>query len=256
MPFFVERGEFGDFINVKNPIVSRNFFKDLENPILAGEVTSQYELEYLRDNVRRSEDVGRENHIYLHYGNWGVFCSWLQVLTMRPLLEEKKLVFLIGDEIKQYPIDFKARFGIDYSQYPVKPVGIREVNRLIWHTQFSTHNGGDFFNEIFDAHPNLLALPSIMFSNFKKNVNTIREALTSSDSLQEAVKRLDKWDPRLVEEAYHLRNPTDKDLLVAMYLGEKEYARRMDPSARIAPAVFFQPHFPKLCKVPARRISE
>ncbi|MFQ7451717.1 MAG: hypothetical protein ACLRNQ_10040 [Flavonifractor plautii] len=51
----------------------------------------------------------------------------------------------------QYPIDFQARFGIDYSQYPVKPVSIREVTRLIWHTQLATHNGGDFFNEIFTA---------------------------------------------------------------------------------------------------------
>ena len=41
-------------------------------------------------------------------------------------------------EIEQYPIDFKMRFGIDYSQYPVRPVGIREVNRLIWHTQLSS----------------------------------------------------------------------------------------------------------------------
>ena len=93
----------------------------------------------------------------------GNFCSYLQILNLRPLLEAEKLVFLIEDEIEQYPIEFQSRFGIDYSQYPVKPIGIREIHRLIWHTQLSSHNGGDFFNEIFDNHPNLIAVESIMF---------------------------------------------------------------------------------------------
>ncbi len=170
VPFYREQQTFGDYVNFKNPVISRNFFKDLENPVLAEDVTSQYELEYLRDNVRKSEYVGRENHVYLHYTDWSVFCSYLQCLNMRPLLEEEKLVFLIEDERSLYPIDFKARFGIDYSQYSIKLVGIQEITRLIWHTQLSTHNGGDFFNEVFDNHPNLLVLPSIMMSNAVENV--------------------------------------------------------------------------------------
>lgn len=107
MPFDTASGAFRDFVNVKDTVISRNFFKDLEKPVLADDVYSQYELEYLIDNVRPSEWVGRENHVYLHYSDWAKFCSWLQVLTLRPLLEDKKLVFLIGDEISQYPIDFK-----------------------------------------------------------------------------------------------------------------------------------------------------
>lgn len=155
IPFYVEEARFGPFVNIRETVISRNFFKDLENPILAADVYSQYELEYLNDNVRRSEDIGRENHIYLHYTNWGEFCSWLQCLNLRPLAEKKKVVFLIEDEIEQYPIDFRERFGIDYSKCAVRPIGIRDIHRLIWHTQLSTHNGGDFFNEIFDYHPNL-----------------------------------------------------------------------------------------------------
>ena len=146
IPFFRSEERFGEFVNFGKQVVGRNFFRDLDKPILAADVFSQYELEYLNDNVRRSEDIGRENHIYLHYRDWGVFCSYLQCLNLRKLLESRKMVFLIEDEIEQYPIDFKARFGLDYSHYTVKPIGIREVTRLIWHTQLSTHNGGDFFN--------------------------------------------------------------------------------------------------------------
>ncbi len=259
VPFFVDRVEFGDFVNVKNPVVSRNFFKDLEKPVLAEDVTSQYELEYLRDNVRRSEDVGRENHIYLHYGDWAVFCAWLQVLTMRPLLEEKKIVFLIGDEIEQYPIDFKARFGIDYSQYPLKPIGIREVNRLIWHTQLSTHNGGDFFNEIFDSHPNLLCQPSRMMDDVEETVAKLRKALDEAGSYQNACQMLREWDnTQLLHELYFLRDRTDKDILVAMYLNAGEaWTAGLDRASRIAPALFFQPHFSDIvCQLRANQKGE
>lgn len=69
LPFDPEKKHFGDYINYNNQVVSRNYFKDLEKPILAENVFSQYELEYLHDNVRKSEWVARENHIYLHYTN-------------------------------------------------------------------------------------------------------------------------------------------------------------------------------------------
>ena len=44
VPYYPDRQRFGDYINFKNPVISRNFFKDLEKPILAGDVYSQYEL--------------------------------------------------------------------------------------------------------------------------------------------------------------------------------------------------------------------
>ena len=243
VPFYTEEERFGDFVNFKDPVVSRNFFKDLEKPILAEDVYSQYELEYLRDNVRRSEDVGRENHVYLHYSDWSEFCSYLQCLTLRPLLEEEKLVFLIGEEISQYPIDFQERFGIDYSQYPVKPVGVREVNRLIWHTQLSTHNGGDFFNEVFDAHPNLVCMPSLMLSDVQGTVEKVRAFLSDCDSVREAIQRAVDWPGYLTEELYHMRDRTDKDIVVTLFLSRKDAACGMQADARIAPALFFQPHF-------------
>ena len=243
-PFYPAEERFGDYIDFRETVIKHYFFKDLENPILAKDVYSQYELEYLRDNVRRSEDVARENHIYLHYSSWAEFCSYLTCLNMKPLLEEKKIVFLFEDELAQYPIDFKERFNIDYSKYTVKPLAIREVTRLIWHSQLSSHNGGDFFNEVYDAHPNLIMMPSIMMSNIEETVQEIREALENCGTLAEAQYAFSNWeDPRLVEELYHNRARTDKDILIAMYLFRKEYSAFLDKNSRIAPAMFFQPHF-------------
>lgn len=244
IPFDTRQERFGDYIDFKNPVVSRNFFRDLENPVLAEDVYSQYELEYLNDSVRDSAYVARENHIYLHYTDWGVFCACLQCLNLRPVLLDQKIVFLIGEEISQYPIDFKARFGIDYSQYKVRPVGVREINRMIWHTQLSTHNGGDFFNEVFDAHPNLLCLPSVMLENVEAVIADAREKLGQAQNLSQALQICSAWErPYLAEELYRLKDRTDKDIFVATFLCDQRANCCLDPNARIAPVIFFQPHF-------------
>jgi len=243
-PYYLEEERFGEYINFKETVIKHYFFKDLENPILARDIYSQYELEYLRDNVRRSEDAAQENHIYLHYTSFAEFCAYLTCLNLRPLLEEKKIVFLFEEEVSQYPIDFKERFHIDYSSFTVKPLAIREVTRMIWHTQLSSHNGGDLFNEVFDAHPNLIAMPSIMIDDIQNAIAEARKAFDECESLAEAQYRFSGWEkPGLVEELYHNRARTDKDLLLGLYLYRKEYSDFLDPNSRIAPALFFQPHF-------------
>lgn len=241
LPFHREEGRFDGYVDVKTPVVSRNFFADLDKPVLAGEVFSQYELEYLHDNVRPSEAVGRDNHIYLHYGDWGTFCAWLQVLDFRPLLKSRKFVLLVGPELEHYPINFQDRFQIDYSKYPVKPVSIREINRLIWHAQLSTHNGGDFFNEVFDNHPNLLTNTSLMMDSVEGLVSKFLGEMARMGSLQEALGHFSSWRPELIRELFGLKDRTGKDVLVALFLNNA--AAQPDYSARIVPAVFFQPHF-------------
>ena len=242
-PFYYETGSFGAIFNVREQVLRHYFFKDLDKPILAEDIYSQYELNYLMDNVRPSEWIGRENHIYLHYTDWDIFCAWLQVLNLRPLIESEKFVFLFGDEIAQYPINFQERYGIDYSQFPVRPIGIREVNKLIWHTQLSTHNGGDFFNEIFDAHPNLICLPSIMMENAEEMVDSMKKTLDAARTLEQYCSIFSEKNRHLGEELFSMRHYTDKDYFVATFLTQEEWMIFVDPSSRIAPALFFQPHF-------------
>ena len=233
IPFFKAEHRFGAYVNFNDPVIDRYFFRDLDKPFLARDVFSQYQLEYLNDNVRKSEWVGRENHIYLHYTDWTTFCAYLQCLELRPLLSEKKLVFLMEGEIEQYPIDFHTRFGIDYAQYPVRPIGIGEVTRMIWHTQLAAHNGGDFFNEIFYGHPNLLSYESIMFDNIQKAVAEVKANW----------RRVDWLTPRLRRQLSRMKRPTDKDFLVALFLDRQDISGSLDHGSRIAPALFFQPHF-------------
>ncbi len=246
VPYDAGAERFEDMMDPGEQVIHRNFFKNLENPLLAEDVYSQYELEYLNDNVRHSEYVGRENHIYLHYKSWEEFCSYLQVLNFRKLLIDKKLVFLIEDEISRYPIDFKAEYGIDYSTFPLKPVGIREINRLIWHTQLSYHNGGDFFNEVFDGHPNILSYMPVMNEDMEKTMEDLRATLDDARSVQEIMEVFNngEWDNLdMIRELFLMRDRTDKDIMVAICFRSKMYLNTLDPAARIVPAIFFQPHF-------------
>lgn len=233
VPFDRGKKTFGPYVNSHDPVINRNFFHDLENPILAKDVYSQYQLEYLNDNVRKSEWVGRENHIYLHYTHWATFCAYLQCLDWTTLLQDEKFVFLLEDQISQYPIDFAARFGIDYGQYPVKPLHVREINRLIWHTQLSAHNGGDFFNEIFHNHPNLISLESVMFDNMLQTCKSIQNDL-------EKARRVGAELPSRLKGVRHL---TEKDALITAMLGNENCCRGLDRASRIVPAIFLQPHF-------------
>lgn len=242
LPFDPGKQAFGKYVNFNHPVVSRNFFKDLENPILSQDVYSQYELEYLYDNVRPSEDVGKENHLYLHYENWKIFCAHLQVLNLHRILEKKKIVFLFGEELARYPIDFKAEYGIDYSQYPVKPIGVKDIHRLIWHTQFSSDNGGDFFNEVFDGHPNLLCIPSIMLDHVEETIQKAKAVFEDADKQRSAGNSL-HFEDKLTHQCYWSGNRSDKDILVMLFMLQGPFMGELDNAARISPALFFQPHF-------------
>ena len=236
IPFYPAENRFGDYVDFRHPVIDRYFFKDLEKPILAKDVYSQYQLEYLNDTVRKSEWVGRENHIYLHYSDWATFCAHLQCLDFTKQLRDSKQVFLIEDEITQYPIDFKERFGIDYSKYIPRRIGIREVNRLIWQVQLSAHNGGNFFAEIMDGHPYLLTFPPIMFEKISKDIVEARSDLKkASGKVSEVVRALQE-----------LGNPSDKDILVAYYMTIPENKQALNRRSRIVPAIYFQPHFPDI----------
>lgn len=243
LPFDPGKQVFGGYMDYNYPVVSRNFFKDLEDPILAKDVYSQYELEYLYDNVRPSEDVARENHLYLHYEDWHTFCAHLQVLNVRRVLEEKKIVFLFGAEIARYPIDFKETYGIDYSQYQVKQISIQDIHRLIWHTQLSSSNGGDFFNEVFDNHPNLVCLPSIMMEGVESAIKHYKEVFEEADQLRAAGHTDISFDVQAASELYWSGSRTDKDILSAIFMAQDAFMGGLDHAARIYPALFFQPHF-------------
>ncbi len=72
IPYYIAEDRFGDLIDFKEPVIRHHFFHDLENPILAKDIFSQYELEYLNDNVRGSiHEQRRARPYYALYARLG-----------------------------------------------------------------------------------------------------------------------------------------------------------------------------------------
>ena len=88
---------------------------------------------------------------------------------------------------------------------------------------------GQFVN----GHPNLLSYESIMFDNIQKAVAEVKTNW----------RRVDWLTPRLRRQLSRMKRPTDKDFLVALFLDRQDISGSLDHGSRIAPALFFQPHF-------------
>lgn len=248
IPFDTKTNSFRTYVNnADEPHTPRYFFKDLSKPILAENVYTEYEIGYLYDNVRRSEDVAMENHIYLHYDSFDEFCSYLCMINLGDFFVNRKLVFLFGEEIARYPINFLKEYDIDYDAMTPRPVRVNEVNRLIFHTQFSVHNGGDFFNEILDMHPNLLCYTSVMFDKLKTQTETIYKMIKSNTeftlNISQANPPLQLHPCEYIKNSpLSAKNLTLKDCVVLFFLSLAKQTNQLS-NQRIAPAILLQPHF-------------
>lgn len=109
---------------------TRYFFEDLGRPLLIENEFNSFNLRFLKDNVRRSEDFAGDNHIYLCYENKDALSLLLYYVDLTELCKDRKFVFLTEEERGLYPLDFKERFGIDYSGMKPQRLRVEEMQRI------------------------------------------------------------------------------------------------------------------------------
>lgn len=105
----IHERRFGNIITIAHTNkVTHPFFLDLEKPILIEDEYNAFHYEYLYDNVRRSEDYGDDNHIYMFYRDMYEFLCFICTENIVPYLFDEKIIFLFTKEDREgYPIDFK-----------------------------------------------------------------------------------------------------------------------------------------------------
>lgn len=81
----------------------RYFFEDLNQPIRVIDEDNFYNLTFLNDNVRASEDFAGDNHIYLLYSSMAPLERLMLTCKLGAVLEKQKFVFLIGENRDLYP---------------------------------------------------------------------------------------------------------------------------------------------------------
>ena len=238
-------GQIPEFENLEDKVLNLDdeipyFFEDLSKPLLICNISHPLHIKFLFDNVRASEDVAMDNHIYLYYESKQNILEMLCQCDLKPLLKKKKFVFLFGEKNKCiYPIDFKEKYGIDYNVMKIKPLRVNELKRIIMYHNYA-HSGQDFLFQI--SAPNEDILPFYvpqLYSYLPRLENKTCNIEFDMDNFLETKFCPDKFPffpPALsVESLYSIKNI--RIFSVALY-----NQRRTNTRSRISPTVFLDPH--------------
>lgn len=245
----------------------RYFFEHLEDALKVEDEDNLYNLTFLFDNVRRSEDVAMDNHIYLFYHSWQPLQRVMQVGDIAPILKDEKFVFLIGENHKRYPIDFKRDFKIDYAKMKPQMLRIEEINRIFVFSSTNGHCGNAMIDSLLDWHPNLLTIKEFGLSAFPSFYENCLKGRSCKDFLSQFLDNQEKLEYRpfftfftkiyrgseaelpnaqkfmqlLLEILKDRSVPTQKEWFCALFYANS-LALNKPLNHRIVPAIFHAPH--------------
>lgn len=240
--------------------VTKYFFQDMSQPLFVEEEVNQYHLQYLFDNVRRSEDYGADNHVYLYYASLAGAAPLLALCDLEPLLKEHKFVFLFGpDNRDRYPIDFLTQFHLDFSATAC-PVRIEEIKRIcFWYKH--AYSGTDLGTQVLGASSVVQREKGHDFHTYSTvdgkllyNTAEFREALADPSRVY-TVKALRGYlrskRYRIILEDFPQfldwlegQQPAAPWTVFQLFRGYFlfRYLQRELPPPRIAPVILFDPH--------------
>ncbi|MDE6590447.1 MAG: hypothetical protein K2K53_08935 [Oscillospiraceae bacterium] len=192
-------------------------FKDLSQPLFRENDCNLYHLKYLWDNVRRSEDFGGDNHIYLYYESMTEFFPLLALGELKPLLEDRKFVFLVGTENRiQYPIDFKKRFQIDYAAMGPQPIRFEEMKRVCFWYKRGVHGGVLLALNAFGLAD---GIQSIYGNHFNERSTVNGQQLITTEEFKQAMS--DVNHSYSVEEMEEMIATGTYELILDVFTGEQ-----------------------------------
>lgn len=247
--------------DAKTPNQMRYFFENLDGPVKVENEDNFYNLNFLNDNVRASEDYAGDNHIYMFYDTPDPLERLMMTCDLEPVLRQKKLVFLVGEENrKRYPVDFLEEFQIDYNSMSPAPVRVEEIKRvcrwcarLFSGTVLSTGILGSLnevqyiFGQSFHKGSRLNGQPlssSKAFLDAIADVDAVYTAERISELFRSEENKFDFPESEEFVDWLRQRRPapheyTVKELFCGYFLFYYE-KRNLNP--RIAPMIIFDPH--------------
>lgn len=264
--FFIFDKESGCFISEYEPMAKKQdlyFFEHLDKPLQIEDHDNFYNLKFLNDCVRASEDFAGDNHIYLMYSSIEPLERLMLTCDLQTILEQEKFVFLTGKENwGKYPIDFQKEFRVDYSKIEPTPIRIEEIKRFcLWyarafsgtimcHAALGMNSGIQvYFGHHFNLHSSVKG-KSLFYSNeFQEALSKIDSCYTPAQliammksgkySFQEEKEDFMDFLRWLAEKRSAASNYTVRELFVGYFLYHYE-KRKLNP--RITPVLVFDPH--------------
>lgn len=256
-----EENSFSGVYDAKSKNRMRYFFEKLDDPLQVQDEDNLYNLTFLNDNVRASEDYAGDNHIYLLYSSQKVLERLMLACDLRSVLQQQKFVFLIGEENwKRYPIDFKECFQTDYAAMGPQPIRIEEIKRFCyWYKhahsgtglsrdvlgavdEIQAHTGHDF--NVYSTVDGKVLYDSPEFRTAISDVDryyTVEQVanMASSERYHFRSYRLDEYLDWLRQRRAAPHRYTVKELFCGYFLFLYE-KRNLNP--RIAPMLLYDPH--------------
>lgn len=257
---------FGKIVNIKKQREQVRFFEDIGRPLLIKNEFNVYKLEYLCDNIRSSDDYGGDNHIYLYYEDELNFDLLLCVEDITAYLDCKKLIFMFDGDLDCYPMDFKKKYSVDYSN-TCKPIAVNEIHRLFCNLSYIPCGGNTFFMGVLDWHPNVLSIKGFGLSDFVfiydeilmgKTVKEVQSILKCDSSSKACKSFLQIFNEKLFDKKINVPNidvffehlhslflseykPNRSEWLKGIFLAYSLALGRKF-SDRIVPAIKFETH--------------
>lgn len=250
---------FNELINIQEKN-TEDLFYDLSSQLLIREKYSQYDLQYLVDNVRKSEDFGGDNHIYLYYESYEEFCSYMQIIDFTKLCKDKKIVLIFGEDQleKYYPLDFKNMYNIDYEKIRPQKLRIEEIKRMVLYCEIAC-SGMTFILPVLNKNPCIHAFDGLYFHRELIKNNKI-EAFTKwmseiekNTDIEQLISELEYYSSTLYDKEKNLfinqvkeicRNNTTltpKEFFIAVFIA-KFYCEEEEYCERITPTILYEPH--------------
>lgn len=239
----------------------RYFFENLDRPLQVIDEDNLYNLAFLNDNVRRSEDFAGDNHIYLCYTSLEPLERLMLTCDLAPVLQQEKFVFLIEKKNwKRYPINFKKRYGFDYRKLSQSQLKIEEINR-IYLNQFYAYSGTDFFEGVLNGSDHILVMNGWFFYGSSKEVlDTVLDHIRHPDRILDVPMFLDTVQKHIMDVKLNgwnimaqllpgiLGNRTTAAvheiwkaiMIAAMMVSEKVEGKQY--KSRVSPVIFLDPH--------------
>ncbi len=181
--------------------------KQMEHSRMIKNVTDMDQLCYIVRNMRKSEDLARENHVYLYYDKQELLELLMQVEDFTELLKDKKVIIFCGSSEEFTEEQIMQKFNLDYTGMEPKQLELSDIQRMIFGWKIANVSGTSFLADVMDFHPNLLTIPDTMFNDFYP----FYQRMLRGKTLVQAIEYLKNCDDQSSDKHFIARMTIYKD---------------------------------------------
>lgn len=254
-------------ITTESTELKRNLFEGLSenNPFYFENEVNLTHLLYLTQNIRESELIGKDNHIYLYYEE--MYCEILmRFVDLSKLVQKKNIVFLLGEAQKNVTSeDFLQKFNIQYTGENLG-ITIDDLDRLVFNKWYG-YSGTGFLHDVMQGFPYVLDITNWDFYYSSDRIKRIYHLCLAKAHKQFAVSDIFlflekykdeiKWTCKeeiiqaLMSEfqVNNIKNITFGCFWKYLILIMLRISEKMDGkyySGRMKPIIFYDPHYTDL----------